>query len=133
MKVLYQGIQTLFSTDNTLNTAVGGRLRPHEALESDSFPYVVYSLISHVFDPYFGDSKNIERFRVQFSIYSEKSSSTEVLNIFEYLKSLYDGCSLTVTGYTFLKCVRENSVFYRRPDLNVWEHHTDYIIEVSTV
>lgn len=134
MKVLFAGIYTFFSAApaTALNTALGGRFYPHEAPQGATFPYCVYRLISDVPEYAFGGSKNISMFRMQFSLYSEKSSSTEVLDLYENLKTLFDGCRLTVTGYTFLSCIRELSILYRFPDTNIWEHHTDYIIGLST-
>jgi len=135
MKVVFTAIYTLFSATpptTALNTALGGRFYPYEAPESATYPYCVYSMVSDIPDYAFGGKKDVSTFRVQFSLYSQKSSAVEVLNAYENLKTLFDGCKLSVTGYTFLSCIRENSVLYRHPETNIWQHNTDYLISIST-
>ena len=134
MKELYKGIYKIFDAAPTtaLHTALGGRLYPHEAPESATYPFGIYALVTDMPAYVFGGNYDTSIFTVQFSLYSQKSSATEVLNAYENLKTLYDGCTLTVTGYSFLSCIRENSIFYRHPEDNVWVHHTDYEIMIAT-
>jgi hypothetical protein len=134
MKALFTGIYNLFSAAPTtaLNTAIGGRFYSHEAPQEAVYPYCIYNMVSDVPEFTFGGHYDLSIFRIQFSLYSQKSSSTEVLNAYENLKTLFDGCKLTVTGYSFVSCTRELAVFYRHPETNVWQHNTDYIITLAS-
>jgi hypothetical protein len=46
--------------------------------------------------------ERMEEVTVQFSIFSQASGTTEIEDIMTYLKALYDNCTLTITGNTFI-------------------------------
>jgi len=88
-------------------TSIGGRLYKHRAPQNPTWPYAVYFIISDVPRDTFTDS--LEEVLVQFSIFSQTSGSTEIEDIVTNLKTLYDDCTLSITGNTHLLMVRENS------------------------
>jgi hypothetical protein len=69
---------------------------------------------------------------IQFSIYSEKSSSTEVHDAMTDLKAMFDDCRLTVSGGTVVSFFRLNDGLELEeiPTSSgvhkVWHYHTDY-------
>ena len=127
MKVLFQAIYTLFSTENDFNTAMGGRLYLYHAdQENATFPYCVYSKPVGVSNYTFVEDQ--EEILVQFSIFSNKNSANEIETAFEYLKSLFDDCTLTVSGWNFIFMHRAADRLIRDNGNNVWQHDVDYNI-----
>lgn len=130
MKVLLQAIITeIVGTD--LSTNIGGRLYLSEAPQNVSFPYCVYDLISEIPDEYFS-SPDLEEVVLSFGLFSENESSIEVQDLFENLKTVYDNCALTVTGYTHVSMYRTFSSLIRDPENNVWQYNCDYDVMVHT-
>lgn len=85
-------------------TSIGSRLRRGRAEQNEIYPYCVFLL------PVNGDplslstfTEDIDDIMMQFSIFSSLHASSEAWTIYENLKSLYDGCTLTITGKTLLK------------------------------
>lgn len=76
--------------------------------ESPTYPYCIYSVVTSPKDRTF-----TEEYRdtiVQFSIYSESSSATELPNIYAYLVSLLDECSMSIISNTLVWCREINLV-----------------------
>jgi len=48
-----------------------------------------------------------EDFLIQFNIFSQKNSALEAGTLLESLKTMFDNCSLTVTGWRHLKFQRD--------------------------
>lgn len=107
----------------------------HEAIEGTEYPYVVYYLIADVPDNTFTES--IEDVLIQFSLFSNDSGSTEIEDMFEHLKTLYDDCILTITGGTCLYMRRENANLTKETNTtesgaeSVWVYHVDYNIKTK--
>ncbi|MFH2075420.1 MAG: DUF3168 domain-containing protein [Pseudomonadota bacterium] len=100
--------ETFAATDyaeNALYTAIGGRMYHVKAPQSATFPYVVYEIITATDELDF--SQELQVFQVQFDIFTENNSASSAGTILGYLESLYDDCSMTVTGWRFLSMVRE--------------------------
>lgn len=135
MKALSQAIYTKASTSGAFWTAIGGRFYKGVAPANAVYPYVVYKMISDNADGGFVDV--IEDCDFQFSIFSASSSSSEVEDLYTALKSVFDKCSLTVTGYTFLHMLRKHSTLFpdELPNPNgtgwVWHYATDYNIMIQ--
>jgi hypothetical protein len=111
MKVLQQGIYTIVTAapggvHNSFYTSIGGRFYFEFAPQDTVFPYCTYHIIHDTYDYTFTD--NMEDMIIQFSIFSSTSSSSEVMDIFEYLKTLFDwkDGSLSVTGYRTVRVER---------------------------
>lgn len=119
-------------TGSTLSSAVGGRVFRGVAPGGTEFPYVVYSLISDV--PEYTFSETLEDVTIQFDIFSKASSSSEVEDLFGYLKSLYDFCSMTITGGSLLYMRRNVAILYTEDFTTpsgtetVWHYSVDYEI-----
>lgn len=130
MKVVLEAITTLFETVNDLNTNTGGQLYFTEGDQDGAiFPYVTYQITSNVPDWTF--EEDFEIFIIQFSIFSDKKSSIEVLNLFEDLKSLFDDAVLTVVGWTHLFTQRVSGEPVRNQINGVWQQVVDYEILIE--
>jgi hypothetical protein len=105
MKNLTTAIYLKF-TGSALDTLINGNLFKSEAPENTDMPYVVYFVVSDI--PEYPGGKTIEKFDIQFSIFSSASSSSEVEDILTTLRALYDDCVLTITGNTPIYFIREN-------------------------
>lgn len=128
MKVLFQGIWNLFNAGGDFKTNLSARLYLKLAPENATYPYAVYDMVTNVHDWMFTDDPETEEYLIQFDIVSDTSSSTEALNLFENLKTMFDWCSLTITGYTFLYMRRESSHLLQVDEK--WQHSTTYRVLV---
>lgn len=123
MKALFTGIFNLFTTGTpAIYTSVGGRLYLTEAPQNTSFPYIVYYLISNDYD--FQFEEDYEEFIIQFNIFDDDASASDIGTYFENLKSLYDWSSPTVTGYSVINFTREFAQLARDDD--VWQYTVQY-------
>jgi len=91
---------------SALSTAVSGRIFLDEATEGTEFPYVVFQVVANTPQDTFTDS--IEDALIQFSLYSASSGATEITGIYAALKTLFDYCTLTITGSTHIEMVRQS-------------------------
>lgn len=91
---------------STFSTDIGGRLFKGEAPKGAEYPYAVYMIVSNT--PEYPGGKTIERYLVQFSLFSAASGSTEVETMLTDLRALYDDCALTITGNTSIYFIRGN-------------------------
>jgi len=131
MKELFAAIFAKFNTVNDFKTAIGGRFYPYEAPQAPVFPYAVYSLVSD--DPDFDFSDDHEEINVQFSIYSEESSVSQILDLFHKLKALFDNAKLSVTGWSLIRCQRSQSRLDRDIDMKTWGYTVEYDILLEKV
>ncbi len=120
---------------SSFSTAIGGRLYKGAAPDGAEMPYAVYGLISDVPDNVF--STHGEEARFQFDLFSSASGSTEIEDIYTYLKALYDDCSLTITSQTHI-CMRRDLAFLSVEDYTtpagtqkVWHYIVDYMISTE--
>lgn len=137
MKQISTGIYAKCTSGTSLHTAIGGRIYKGYAPQEATFPYIVFSLISDVPGNTWGS--NIQETLWQFDIFSIATGSTEIEDIYTYLKSLYDNCTLTVTSATFIKMTRESSALMVEEmttsagETLVWHYSVDYtVIAVKT-
>lgn len=120
---------------STLSTAVGGRIYKGRAPDGTEYPYVVYLLVSDVPDNTFAE--NLEDVLLQFSLFSSASSSGEVEDLFTNLKTVYDECTMTVTGETLLYMNRSNATLMVEDHttssgtVEVWHYAVDYNIKTK--
>lgn len=110
-----------------LKAALTGGLYNLEAPEDVDFPYGAFQLISDVPDHFASDKFYLENCLFQFNLFSKKSSSRELLNVYDKLISAFDFLILTITGYTALSCVRENTIQVPKLD-GVWQLNVLYRI-----
>jgi len=130
MKALLQGIISEISgTDFATN--IGSRLFLAEAPPDSTMPYCVYNVISEMPDEYFSGA-DLEEITLSFSIFSEDESAIEANDLFENLKTCFDNCDLSVTGYTHVYMWRDISSLIRDPESNVWQYNVDYEVMVQS-
>lgn len=90
---------------SSLEGSIGTRMYKGRAPESAVYPYVVFQIISNSPDNVFGGY--YEETLIQFSLYSSNSSSTEVEDMYTYLKALYEEQDMTITSETLIWMRRE--------------------------
>ncbi len=133
MKALTTAIYGKLS-GSTLSTAIGGRLYKSEAPQNAQYPCVVFFVVTDY--PEYPGGKTVEHVLVQFSVFSMAVGSTEVEDILGYLRSLYDDCTLSASGYSQIYCIRGNSQFLRDevPTVNgtvgIWHYVQEYNIQI---
>jgi len=129
MKTLFTGIYSKFTAlpANALYTALSGRLYFTEAPQDSTFPYCVFSMVSDVPDYYFG-GEQFETYLVEFNIFDEDNSASDIGTLYENLKTLYDDCSITVVGYSNVIFEREHTNLFRDEENNVWQYNVQYYV-----
>jgi len=130
MKLFYTALMTYFNVANDFKTAIGGRLYQEEAPERATYPYCVFDSIVNTEDDTF--DTDMDDIIIQFSIFSEKSSSTEVHDAMTKLRALFKNSVFAVSGGTVVRFYRLNSGLERQEITTtsgvqkVWHYHADY-------
>jgi len=125
MKTLFTGIYNLFAPGGAkpaFYTSLTGKMYLTEAPQNTAYPYAIYHLIANDYDFTFQD--DLEEFIIQFSIYDDKMSASNITDYFENLKTLYDWASPVVTGYSTTWMIREFAELLRLDD--VWQYVIQY-------
>ncbi|OPX99509.1 MAG: hypothetical protein A4E60_02749 [Syntrophorhabdus sp. PtaB.Bin047] len=106
MKNLLTALMTKFS-GSAFSTDVGGRIYYKGKVPSNpEFPYCVYSVVSAPKEKTF-----TEEYRdslIQFSLFSVSAGVAEVTTMYNDLSTLFDECSLSITGSTLVWCREQN-------------------------
>ena len=126
MQVLFQGIWNKFNGNAALKAAVTN-MYFNKAIQTAIMPYIVYHKISG--RPDYTFTEDMENTLIQFNIYDSNSSSVTVNDIFEKLKTCYDWCSLTVTGWDSIYMKREFDDLTQEND--VWRYLVQYRLEIQ--
>ena len=100
---------------SAFSTSIGGRLYKARAPQPATWPYVVYDIITNM--PADTFTETLEEVTIQFTIFSDASSTTEIEDILTDLKALYDNCSLSITGNTH--------IFMQRQSASMWSGDLD--------
>ena len=100
MNVLLTGIYTLFNASNTFKTAVDSKMYTRYAPQGTTYPYAIFDIVTGIGDWNF--TQEFDDIDVQFNLFSQSSSETEIGTLYSTLRALYDDCTLTVAGYTAL-------------------------------
>jgi len=111
---------------NEIYIDVNGRFYRQEAPPKTAYPYMVYKFITTI--PEEGFETQYEQVRVQFDLFSNKASSSEVETMYIHLKDLYDWCSLTLDGYSCVYMKRVLARTFKDPDTNDWVYNVDYLV-----
>jgi hypothetical protein len=120
---------------STLETDIGGRLFKGRADEGAEFPYAVFMVVSDVPEKTF--TEDFENVLIQFSLFSSASSSGEIEDMYSHLKTLFDECSLTITGSTLVWMKRANAFLMVEDHTTtagtqqVWYYAVDYEVMTS--
>ena len=127
MGVLFKGIYSKFSGDIAgLKLAITD-LYLTEAIQGAIYPYCVYHKISGV--PNYTYTEEAENVIIQFDLYDDSSSSTNINTAFSALTALFDWCSLTVTGWNSIYMRRELDNLSREND--TWHYIVQYRLEIQ--
>lgn len=124
---------------STFLTAVGSRFFKGRAPEGALYPYAVYSITSNVPEKTY--TEHFEDTLIQISLFSNASGSTEIENMYTYLKTLYDECELTIPGAIddFIWMKRNNATLVNEDHTTlmgttqVWAYHIDYEIKTQLI
>lgn len=137
MKIFYKALMSKFNAliagaNNEFYTAIGGRLFQEEAPEGTIYPYAVFK---HINNNQIDTFKNkMDNIIIQFSIFSEKSSSTEIHDAMTHLKALFDDCRLSISNGSLIYFYRLNDGLQREKNeivtesgiQRIWHFHCDY-------
>ena len=141
MKAITTGLMTVFNAapggvNNAFWTDINGRLFDTEAPDNTELPFAVYFIISDVDDDTF--SENMKEVYIQFSLFSDKSSSAEIKDMDSHLTALFKDIKFTVTGWTVdvMKRVMGNGPHVEWKDVEAgtgrfWQTDIDFVILVN--
>jgi len=122
MDALFDAIQAKYTANSTLSSALSGGLHRIEAKQDASYPFAVYSMPSDVTEYTF--DTEWENMLIQFSIYHDGRSDATVQDCYTKLKTVYDLCTLSISGYTQVVMAREWQNLIREED--VWQYSVRY-------
>lgn len=134
MKALPTAVFAKMTSATTLYTDIGGRLYYGEAPAGAEYPYVTFNDYSSL--PEYPYSKTIEKIYYDFNIFSSAAGRTEIEDILTHLRTLYDDCTLTVTGYTLIFFIREAVQKMREEHttpsgtVGVWHYSQEYSVQI---
>lgn len=115
-------------TGADLSTALGGRMYSRYAPQSTVFPYATVDISTVVSDWTF--TEDIEDADVLFNLFSKSTSETEITGLLSNLISLYDDCTLTITGYTHLFMQRDIIRSLANPEYGIRQYSVIYNLEI---
>jgi len=133
MNSLFSAIYNHFSatTGSGFYNDISGRMRLNKAEQGDSFPYCVYFSVSDLDEVDFSDER--EDLLLQFNIFSQNNSALEAGTLLESLKTMFDDCSLTVTGWRHLEFSRgqtyQNNDFTQEPYIHGYSVEYNVLLE----
>ena len=123
---LLTGLYTKFNVANTFKTAVGGRMYTRYAPQNTSFPFAVVDIVSGIGEWDF--SYDFDDIDIQFNLFSQSTSETEIGTLYSTLRALYDDCALTIAGYTHLFMQYDQYFSLANPDENIRQYTVQYNI-----
>ena len=112
MKALLKGIYDKYLTANDFRTAVS-QFYLNNAPQGITAPYAVFSLITNVADYNF--TSTFDEAEIQIDIIASNVSSN-ILDYGDKCMALFDDCTLTVTGYQFIKMERDWNALIEDPE-----------------
>lgn len=118
---------------SALSAHIGTRMYKGYAPDEAAYPYIVYFVVDGYSDDTF--TEKLDNITVQFSIFSDNTSSTEAEDIYADLKTLYDDTTLTVSGETVLCMIRTNTTPLTEEHttddglVNVWHYAVEYMLK----
>jgi len=123
---LLDAIYTKYDGDTNLKAELTGGLWHVEAEQETVMPYGTYAILPSAPEYDFGDTTPVEIISVQFNIYVDKNQSDASLkSAYDDLVTLFDECSLTVTGHSFMRMHRVNN-FFDKDDESNWRAVIEY-------
>jgi hypothetical protein len=143
MKEITTGLFALFNEKvgsyyNDFYTAVNGRLYDTMAPDGTPMPFAVYFIISDVDVDTF--SENMKEVYIQFSLFSDASSSAEIKDMDTALTAMLKDQVFAITGWTVdvMKRVMGNGPMVTQADEaagtgRFWQTDVDFVLYVSKV
>jgi len=125
MKALFKAIYDKFSAANDFNTAIGGQFYLNAAPQGIDKPYAVFQLINNAVDYNF--SSTFDDAEIQIDIIDGNDDST-ILDLADYCMALFDDCTLTVSGYQFLKMERDLNFLTEDPAEELQHYVIQYTV-----
>lgn len=105
-------LYTRSQVSSNFKTSVNGRFYLSKTPQPPTYPYVVYHILSESPEYYLSSptisSHNFENINVSMNIHSSSGSASEALTILDYLKTHFDDCDLTVSGWNDIRVERTN-------------------------
>ena len=98
-----------------------------KAPQGQTYPYGVYHLTSN--RPNWTYTEDMRNFIIDFNLYDNSSSSTNINSAYEELKKLYDWTTLSVTGWSSIYMKRELDNLTR--DNDIWNYFVQYRLEIQ--
>jgi hypothetical protein len=135
MKTLNTAIRSRFDAldggvHNGLYLQTSGQLYKDRAKQDAVLPYVVYHMITDV--PEWTFDTDFERVRIQFDLYSDDESSSEIEDLYTALKALYEWQTLIVEGWTHVHMKRLLARGpFRDPGDDNWTYNVDFEILIE--
>ena len=109
---------------------IGGRLYLDVAPQAATFPYCVYTG-DRINEMDFTDERRA--FSIQFDIFTQNNSALSAGNILENLKTVFDNCVLSVSGWRHLQFKRDminpNNDFSQVPPVVGYSIDYDVLLE----
>ena len=104
MKAVLTAIFGKFTALTSLYIRIGGRMYLDELPKEipPQFPYIILTVVSFTRSPDESFGKKMWDIVLQFSIFSSSGSVQEIADIEDDLRTLYEDCSLTITGKNLL-------------------------------
>lgn len=136
MQPLLDALKLKFQ-DSALWNYVGGRVY-YELADSNEYPHVVYHIVWAVMEKTF--TETCWNVLIQFDLFSAKSAGeAELITMHANLITLFDECSLIITGHTLLRMNETNYLSYSKdletplPDGSTGLYHgcADYEVLMS--
>ena len=130
MQVLFESIYNKFTGSTEAGfpyVLLDGHLHFAEAPQGTAYPYGVYHLISDV--PSWTFDADMENYLIQFNLYDDDSSPTDINTAFKALTDLYDWCDLNTSGYSNIYMKREISNLTKESD--IWNYFIQYRVEIQ--
>lgn len=120
---------------SSLDSLLGGRFFKGRSPGGAQYPYLVFMMVSNTPEDTF--TEKIENALIQFSIFSSASGTTEIEDIYSALCTLYDDCSLSITGEQLLSMRRISSALIPEDHSTpsgtqaVWHYAVDYDVLIK--
>lgn len=108
MKALFDAIFAKYAASSLPNLLT--KLYNTEAESNAQFPYAVVQIISGVTSDFASGEHFTENYLIQFNLFEKGPNMSALLEAYAILISAFDFATLTIVGYTFLSCVRENTL-----------------------
>ena len=134
MRELFESILDKFKQDVELYNLLDGHMYVDRAPQKDMPEYVALHLIDLIPDQEFEYGRRLEIARVQFSIRSQSSDSTRVMEMFKAITAVYDRAVLLfrAQNYRSVMMSREMAILVKEPD-NFWNYAVDYVVTLQPV